>query len=419
MIKNTGILYVRMFVTMLITLYSSRIILKNLGASDYGIYNVVAGVVSMMGFINIVMCSTTNRYISIELGKGSLSNISKVFSASFFIHLGISILTLVLGETLGLYYIYFHLNVPVDKISDAVFVFQVSLFTTVLSILSVPYQAILTAYERFSFVALVNILTSVLTLLIAFLLDQDFFSKLKLYSFLISFVFSVTSLMYYFYVKKQYPNISLIWVKDTVLYKEMAKFSAWIMFGAGASVGKVQVCALFINSFFGSVMNASFAIATQVNNQIVQFSQNINRATIPQITKNYASGDLQRMTDIVCYSSKYSFFMLYILGVPVLLNIDYILSIWLGSPPPSTALLCRLMIITALIESMTSGIPAAVHASGKIKKFQLSISIVLLLVLPVIYILFKMGYPLSSLNYAYIIVSIINVFIGLYLLKKN
>lgn len=407
-----------MFVIIIIGLYSSRLVLSALGSIDYGIYSVVGGIVLLMGFFNTVMVTSSHRFIALEIGQGDDNSINRVFSVSLVIHFIIALLTLFLAETCGLYYIYNYLNIPVDRISDAVFVFQFSLLVTLVSIISIPYQAYLTANENFSFIAIVNVFTSLMTLVIALILSFEYTEKLRIYVFLLFIVNLVNSFLYILYCHKKYKKLSVILVLENRLYKEMFRFSGWVMLGAGSSVGRNQGSALLINSFFGPSMNTSFGIANQINSQIEQFSQNVNRAVIPQITKSYGEGEFDRMVSLVCSSSKYTFFMMYVIAFPLLLEMDYVLKLWLGNVPAFTSIFCRLLLINLLIESMSAGIPTAVQASGKVKYFQITSSVLSLSSLPISYLLFKNNYGSYVIIGVYILSSLLILITTQILLKK-
>jgi O-antigen/teichoic acid export membrane protein len=409
-----------MFITVLIGLYASRVQLNQLGVIDFGIYSVTGGLITLINFFNIIMVTTTHRYIAIEIGKGNQQSISVIFSSSFLFHLILAIVTCILAETIGVYYIYNLLNVPFGKINDVLYIFHFSLIASFISILSTPFQAILTAYENFSLLASINIFTSFITLCISFSLNLINENKLIIFSLMMSISNIIGSTMFFFYVKIKYAWIKLSLITRNKLYKEIAAFSLWVAIGAASTLAKIQGCTLLINYFFGVVYNTSFGLANQVNNQLNQFSQNVNRAFAPQITKNFAVDNRVESFNLVCYSSKYSFFMFYLLCIPFLVEGDYILQLWLGvgQYPPVTVSFIKLLIINSLFDSLNSGIHPFIQATGKIKYFQLSMSTISLLLLPVGYILFKIGFFVHSLLIVYIIMSFSFIFIRLFLLKK-
>jgi O-antigen/teichoic acid export membrane protein len=418
-IKNSGILYVRLIITSIVGLISTRLLLQALGVSDFGLYNVVGSIVVMMGFLNTVMISTTYRYIAFEMGKGNLDGINQVFNISLVIHFCLGILLVLFAETIGSFYIHNYLEVPADQINDAYFVFRFSIWGTVFTIISIPYQGLITAQEKFFVRASLEIIGSVLRLGAVLLVVSYLGNRLKLYSILMMIVMIIPAILYYYYSKKEYATfIRFKFQKDWDKYKEMLGFSGWIMIGAGAHVGKSQGAALIINSFFGTVLNATFGIANQVSMIISMFSKNLSQAAIPQIIKNYGGNNTVRSTELTLYISKYSFFLMLLPALPILLETDYILKLWLVDIPVYTTIFIKLFIIYALIESLNSGIPAIIQASGKIKWFQLINSTILLLSLPVAYFLFRLGLPPYYITIVFISAIILTTLITLVLLKK-
>ncbi len=418
-IKNSILLYIRLIIVSIVTLISSRFILHALGVSDYGLYNVVGGVVTMMAFVNVVMVSTTYRFIAFEIGRGEIDNIKKVYNISLVIHLVIALFVIILASTLGFFYIKFYLNIPEGKLNDALFVFSFSIIATIISIISIPLQGLLTAKEKFSITAPVEILKSLVNLGIIIVVVYFSGNKLRLYAILVVIVTSIPPILYYFYCKKHFSNIiSWSFQKDKPKYKEMIKFSGWIMFGAASSVGESQGSALIINYFFGTILNAAFGIANQVNTVVKMFSQSLGQAIIPQITKSYSSGSLSRSEQLVIYASKYSFFLMLIPALPILLETEFILNLWLKEVPVFTKVFIQIMLVNALISAMSAGISAAVQATGKIKYFQIVLGSIMLLGLPISYFAFKIGFSPYSILIVYTIVAIISFIIQNLLLKK-
>ena len=418
-IKNSGILYVRLLITTIVGLISTRLLLQALGVSDYGLYSIVGGIVILMGFLNTVMMSTTYRYIAYEMGKGNYTGINQVFNISLIIHFCLAVLLILLAETLGRFYIINYLNVPDGKVTDALFVFRFSICGTFFSIISIPYQGLITAQEKFFLRASIEVVRSLSRLGAVFLVIYYLGNRLRLYSVLMMIVMIVPPVLFYLYCNKK--NASIIrwnFQKNWSKYKEMIGFSGWIMLGAGAYVGKVQGSALIINSFFGTILNASFGIANQVNTLISMFSKNLSQAAIPQITKSYGGDNIDRSTELVLFISKYSFFLMLLPALPILLEIDFILKLWLKDVPEYTSAFVKLMIIYALIETMNAGIPAVIQASGKIKWFMIIYSTISLLSLPVAYLLFTFGLPPYFITIVYILTLILATLTDLILLKK-
>lgn len=416
--KNSGILYARLIITSVLGLFSSRIVLQSLGASDFGLYNVVGGIVVMINLLNAAMISTSYRYIAFEIGKGNASGVNKVFNVSLIIHACLTLIVVLLAETLGSYYIHNFLNVPADRIPDAMFVFRFSVLATVFSIFSVPFKGLITAQEKFSVRSFIEIIQVLLRLAAAIMLIYYGANRLRLYSVLTAMAIAITSILYIAYCRSKYISmVSWHFQTDKAKYREVLGFSGWIMLGAAAYIGKVQGAALVINFFFGTILNAAFGLANQVNHFVLLFSRNLGQAAIPQITKSYSSGNLDRTMQLVCYMPKYTFFLMLLPALPIILETEFLLNLWLDKVPEYTKLFCQLMILGALIDCLNAAIPAAVHATGKIKYFQIFQSVILLSGLPAAYILFKFNYPPYAILVVYIMTSVVTIIVNQILLK--
>lgn len=418
-LKNSGILFFRLIVTAGIGLFTTRLILQGLGASDFGLYNVVGGLVVMMAFLSPVMTTTTYRYIAFEMGRGDSEGVNKVFNISLIIHICLALSILALTETAGVYYVKNYLKVDAGKINDAVFVLRFSSYATVFSILSIPYQGLVTAQEKFAIQASIEIIRSLLAFFVALTIVLYVGNRLKLYVLLIAMVNVVPALLFFSYCKKKYKEI-VKWKFQRCKhkYKEMIGFSGWIMIGAAASVGQTSGAALIINIFFGTVLNAAFGIANQVNSLVLMFARNLGQAAIPQITKSYSSGNTDRSINLAAYISKYTCFLMLLPALPILLEIEFLLTLWLEKVPPFTVIFCQLIIVNALIGSLGGGLPALINATGKIKYFQLILSTTSLLSLPIAYVLFQAGCKPPAIIVAFISTAIINVVLWQILLKK-
>ena len=418
-LKNSLILYVRLFLTSIISLFSIRYIILSLGVSDFGLYTVVGGIVSLLAFLNNVMVSTTNRFIAFELGRGNNDGVNKIFNISFIIHLFLAIITLIFAETLGIFYINNYLNIPYGKLSDAIFVFRLSVFSTFFTILSVPYQGLITAKENFSVSASVEIIRSIFILFAVLGVYYLSYNQLRIYTILVTIISLFSSIFYFFYSRLHYYElIKWKYYKDKLKYKEMLGFSIWILFGAAAVIAETKISEIVVNIFFGTIINAAFGIATNINSVLKSFAYSLNRAIIPQITKSYSSGDTNRTLTLAIFSSKYSFFLLLFPAVPILLETDFILELWLDNVPDYTIIFVKLMVINSIIQVMNSGIPAVVHATGKIKYFQLFGSTIYFLSLPASYLFLKAGFEPYYMIITFTFSSLVILFLEQYLLKK-
>lgn len=418
-IKNSFILYFKLLVVSILGLFSSRFIIQALGSSDFGLYTVVGSIVFMMAFLNNIMVTTTYRFIAFELGKDDVASVNRVFNVSLVIHIVLAVLVLIVAETAGVYYIDHYLKVESNKLDDALFVFRLSVFSTIISILSVPYQGLLIAKEKFTISSIIEIIRSFLALGVVLLVLFYSGDKLRLYSVLISLVSILPPVLFYLYARKLYSNvISWNFQAERSKYKEMGSFSGWIMFGAAASASEIQGSILLINIFFGTIINASYGIASQVNNMVKMFAQSLNQTVIPQITKSYSGGDTARTMDLVIFTSKYSFFLILFPSLPILLETDFLLKLWLGIVPIYTSFFVQLFVLNAVITTMNAGIPAIIQATGKIKYFQIILSCLALLGLPVSYLLFKLGYPPHALSVVYLVITVLDFIIVQFLLKR-
>jgi O-antigen/teichoic acid export membrane protein len=417
-LKNSVILYVRLIVTSLFGIITARILLNSLGAEDFGLYAVVGGIVLMMNFLNTAFISTSFRFIAFELGKEKAGKANEIFNISLVLHVVMAGLLLVLAETLGVFYIENYLKVAPGRIDEALFVFRFSVIAAIFAIISIPFQGIITAKENFSARAWIEILMAAVKFVAAFIVLNYEGDRLVFYAELMLIASMFGPLAFILYSKINYKNLTVFkFSSDWKTYKEFLAFSSWIMLGAGASIGKVQGTALIINLFFGTVINAAFGLANQLNTFILMFAQNVGQAAIPQITKSYSSGNFERTKNLTAVISKFSFFLMLIPSIPILLNTELVLTLWLKDLPEYIVIFCQLMIINALIESCSAGLPAAMQATGKIKYFQIILSCNMLLALPVSYLFYKYNYPAETIIIVFIVVSLINNFIAQFFLK--
>lgn len=417
--KNSAILFIRLIVTSLFGLFTTRLLVKGLGASDFGLYNVVGGIVVMMAFLNTIMISTTFRFIAYEMGQNNPEGINKVFNISLVIHLLMAAVVIVMTETLGVFYVNNYLNIDPGKLYDALFVLRFSTYGILFSIVSIPFQGLVTAKEKFMVQATIEVIRAFLVLTVALIVFIYTGNKLRIYAFLMMLVSIVPAALFIIYGKKTNKEITK-WKfqKDKTKYKEMIGFSGWIMFGAAASVGKTQGSALIINSFFGTITNAAYGVARQLDSLVRMIASNLGQAVVPQITKSFSSGNTERSVRLVAYTSKYTCFLMLIPAVPILLETEYLIKLWIGAIPPYTIIFCKLMIINALIDSLGGGIPALTQAIGKIKYFQIILSTTSLLSLPIAYFFFRAGYSPSYLLVAFVSMALLNVILRQILLKK-
>jgi len=410
-----------MLLTMGISLYTSRLILEALGVDDFGLYAVVAGIVSIFGVINGALVAGSSRFITFELGCGDKDTLRKTFSVSFSIHALIAVIVLFLAETVGLWYVNTYLVIPPGRLAAANWVYQFSIISIIFSITQVPYSAIIIAYERMKVYAWVGMTEALFKLLMVFfLLHLNSIDKL-IYFGLLSCVWSISLQVYYrFYCNRNFPESKLIIVKEKAYYTRMLSFSLWDLVGYFCASGNAQGVNLLINYFFGVAVNAARGVAYQVENAMMQFSNNFMTAVRPQIVKLYAVGRIEKMLSLVFESSKYSYFLLYIVSLPVFFEADYILSIWLKKVPDQSTLFLRCVIIIGMIRAFASPVIQAVHATGNIKWLNLYAGgAAILLTIPATYLFYKWGYPAVVSFYIVGATGLLCNFLELYTLKKE
>lgn len=416
--KNTLLLYIRMLLTMGVSLYTSRIVLNTLGVSDFGIYNVVGGVVMMFAFLNSSMSSATQRFFSFELGRRDYEQLKKVFNMSVNIHAIIAFIIFVLAETIGLWFLNAKLVIPVERMEAANWVYQFSILSFMLTIMGVPYNAMIIARERMNVYAYVSIIEVILKLVIVFILVYLGYDKLKIYAILVFAVAAVIWCIYKFYCNRNFSETKYRFFWDKELYKTLMNYAGWNLFGNIAGVAMGQGVNILLNLFFGPIVNAARGIAFQVNSAVNGFVSNFQMAMNPQIIKSYASDDLKYMRQLIYRGSKYSFFLLFLLALPILMETELILHWWLKIVPNYTVLFCRLILINTLIDCVSGTLMTSAQASGKIKVYQAVVGGLLLLILPISYVLLKMGLPPQTTLYVSISISIIALLARLKVISK-
>ncbi len=389
--KNTLFLYVRSIVVMLVSLYTSRVILAALGEDDYGIYNVVGGVVAMLSMLTGSLSSAISRFITFELGKGCKENLQKIFSSSVTIQLVISLIVLVLAETVGLWFLNTYINIPEERMLAANWVYQFSIVTFIIGLLSVPYNAEIIANERMSAFAYIGMLDALGKLLIAFLIVKSPVDRLIFYAALMCLLSLVVRFVYAVYCRKHFEECHYSWIWDRSLLRQMFGFAGWNFIGAASGVLRDQGGNILINIFFGPAVNAARGIAYQVNNAVSTFVTNFMTAINPQITKSYAAGDRDYMMKLIFHGARFSFYILLLLSVPILMNTEYILELWLKDVPEHTVLFVQLVLIFTMSESISYPLITAMLATGNIRTYQIVVGGLQLLNLPVSYILLRVG----------------------------
>ena len=416
--KNTLILYIRMLFTMAVSLYTSRVILNTLGVEDYGIYNVVGGVVAMFGFLNSAMSSATNRYITFNLGKGDNKRLQTIFSTTLQIHTIIAIVIVIFAEIIGTWFLYNKMQIPNDRMDAAFWVLQSSILSSVIMILSVPYNAAIIAHEKMSAFAYISIVEVVLRLIIVYLLNVFSYDKLIIYAILALAVQILIRFCYSIYCHRHFKETKYIKVWDKSLFKEMMSFAGWSFWGNIAGILYTQGLNMLLNVFFGPVVNAARAIAVQVQGAVQHFVSNFQMALNPQITKTYASGEIDQMHMLMFRSARFSFLLLFFIAFPLLLETDFILQLWLKTVPDNAVIFTQIMICISLIYTTANPCVIANQATGKVKIYQMVVGGILLLILPISYIVLKLGAPAYSVFIVHFCVESVAQFSRMYMLRK-
>lgn len=417
--RNTMSLYVRTVVTMLINLYTSRLVLEALGVDDFGIYGVVGGVVGMFTIISGSMSGSISRFLTFHLTPGNVNLLRKVFSTSINIQVVIGIIVVIIGEFAGIWAINSKLNIPPDRIVAAHWVLQCSLLAFVASLLGVPYNACIIANERMGVFAFMNILEVCLKLALALLLFVSPTDALITYSAGIFLIAVTMRVIYGIYCRRKFEECHYEYsLSDRKLVKDMAAFAWWGLFGNSAWVLNTQGISIIINIFFGVALNAARGIAGQVEGVVVNFVNNFTTALNPQITKSFASQDLEYTFSLICKGTKYAFFLLLFLIIPIEFETEAILNIWLVDVPPYSALFLRLALIGAMMNLYGSPSFTAIMATGNIRNYQIVVTVIGCLVFPLSWIAYKIGFPVETSYYIFIFIYLILIYVRLWFVRR-
>ena len=418
--RNTAFLYIRMLLIMFVTLYTSRVVLQALGITDYGIYSVVGGIVAMFSFINSAMTSATQRYITFELGRGNALRLKEVFSTSINIHATISLMIIILAETIGLWFLKTKMTIPIERVNASLWVYHFSVLSCIIMVMSVPYNATIVAHEKMKAFAFISILEVILKLVIVYILLIYIFDvdRLKLYAVLMFSVQLISRLVYGYYCKKNFEETKYKWYWNKTLLKEMTYFAGWSLFGNLAAISFTQGINLLLNIFFGPIVNAARGVAVQVQMAVQSFCMNFQMALNPQITKTYATNDLYQMHKLIFASSKYSFFLLFLLSFPIMIETEYILSIWLEEIPDHTVTFVRLILCVSMIDALSNPLGISSQATGHIRNYQIIIGGILLLIVPISYILLRLGGLPECVFIVHLIIALLAQFVRILLVRS-
>lgn len=417
--KNTVFLYLRSLIVLLISLYTSRIVLQVLGVEDYGIYCVVGGVIGLLALLSQTMRATYQRFYNVEMGKKNYDGVVKMFQLSLTTQLLLAIIIVLLGETLGLWFVVNKLVIPDNRLTAAVWVYQASIITFVVNIFAAPFGALITAYEKMGFFAIVSIVDAVLRLGIVFLIQILPGDSLIVYAYLLMLVAFTNIIMYYVYCKNNIPTtkVKLLWNKHEL--KTMITFSGWSILGELGNTVKTQGINIILNLFFGPVVNAARGVASQVLNAVNQFISSFQTSIRPQLTKSYASGDNDYMRKLYYSSTKLSYYLLFTLSLPIILEIDFLLHVWLGdNVPENTAVFTRLVLMTAFVSAFANPTSCIAYATGNIKWFSILVGLGNVIILPIAWAFLALGYgPVSTLVVSLVFTALVQ-FIRMVIVSK-
>lgn len=416
--KNTIFLYFRMLFLLGVGLFTSRVVLSSLGAQDYGIYNVVGGFISMFTIFNAGLTSATQRFITFDLGKGNLKELRDTFSTCVIIYMMIALVILVFAEVGGVWFLENKLTIPTDRLYAARWVFQLSLITLIIGLVSTPYNALIVSHERMGAFAWISIYEALAKLAVAYQIYVTSYDKLIVYAVMLCIVQLSVRIIYNVYCNRNFKESKVIFNFNWAKIKKIYGFTGWAMFGGLANIGFTQGLNVLLNMFFNPVVNAARGVAVQVQNIINGFVLNFQTALNPQIIKSYAKGDTSYMFKLIFASSKFSFLLLFVMSLPVMLEAETLLGLWLKEVPKYTPLFFRLIIITTMIDGISNPFMRAVDATGNIKKYQIIVGGILLMIVPVSYVVLKLGGAPYSVFIVHICMSFLAFLMRLYLVRK-
>ncbi len=419
---NTIALYIKLFVTVIVGLYLTRVVLDRLGVEDYGIYNLIGGVISLLSFLQTALSVSTQRYLSVSMGKNDQDLLTCIFSSSYVIHLVLSISIIIIFELCSLFLFNGFLNIPIDRVSAAKTVYHIMVASTVFTVIQVPFTACMTAHEDLWLLAIIETISALMKLAIIFLFDWCSIDAIILYSlwiFLVTFLSFIPKIIWSICKYKECKVIHFINFvrKDSI--KEMLGFTGWNAFGTLALVGRNQGVAILQNIFFGPTINAVYGIANQVSGQLVYCSQIMTTSITPQIMKSEGEGNRSRMLRLSVFASKMAFFMSSVIALPLIIEIDAVLNFWLKKVPDYTQIYCILILCMFLVMQLYPGLTRAVQAVGDIKNYQIITSILLLLTLPVGYTMYKVGMHHTGVLYVMIVSQVLQMMYTIWYLYRH
>lgn len=416
--RNTLLLYFRMLFLMIISLYTSRIVLNALGVEDFGIYNVAGGVVAMFSILSGSLSAAISRFITYELGKNNILKLKVIFSSAITIQIGLGIVIVFFAETIGIWFLNTQMNIPIERMVAANWVLQFSIITFIINLISVPYNAVIIAHEKMSAFAYISIFEAIGKLLIAYLITISPIDKLIFYAILMCVVAIAIRLLYGYYCKRHFDECRFHFIWNKQIFQQIFSFAGWNFIGASSAVLRDHGGNIIINLFCGPTVNAARGIAFQVNNAIQGFVSNFMTALNPQITKSYAVKNYTYMMTLIFQGARLSFYMLLLLSLPIIINTHYLLTLWLNTVPEHTVLFVRLVLIFAMSESISGPLITAMLATGNIRNYQIIVGGLQMLNFPISYILLSLGAIPETVLIVAVLISQCCLMARLYMLKK-
>lgn len=398
--KNTILLYIRMMFTMVVSLYTSRVILDVLGVDDYGIYQAVGGIVLMLSFVNNALANGTSRFLTYEMGTGNFEKLKKTFSTVLWANVGLALCVVIIAESLGLWFVYKKLVIPAERMDAAIIAYHFTIITCFFQLVLVPYNASIIAHEKMSVYAYMSIVDVCLRLAICYMLSIGGFDKLVIYAILLCGVQVFMALFYMAYCSSHYIETKLKLVVDKTILKDVVRYSSWSLLASSATALNTQGATVLINMFFNPAVVSARAIANQVNMAANQFIQNFRTAANPQIVKKYAAGDYEGSKKLLLESTKFSYYLMLVLALPICLVADILLGVWLKEVPEYTTVFLQLAIITSLFQVFDTSFYTALYAKGQIKENALTSPTIGLLIFPICYVMFRIGCSPISMAWA-------------------
>lgn len=415
---NTGYMYLRLFVTMAIGLYISRIVLLVLGVSDYGLYSVVGGILTMFTFISGSLGSATSRFFNVEMGKPE-GDVNKSFNINFLLHIILALIVIILAETIGIWYIYNKLNIPPGQLSDAVFIFHISIFSACLGIVNGPYSSLFSAFERFGFLAKLDIINTIIRLICVILLQYYNGNNLRFYAVIMCLTTVNTFIIYHWLAHRKWPEIiKLRFVKGLKNYLNVLSFGGWNLLSTLALMVRSTGSDLLINNFFNTAVNGAFAVSKTVNNYVTTFSTNFDSASGPQIIQSYSSGDMPRCDYLANKLGRFCLLLFELIFFPLYIELNFVLHLWLEKVPADVLLFCQINLLLAAVALTCGGLVQVINASGKIKWFKITGGFFFVICIPLGYWAYSAGAPPVAILLLFLITDIIQRIIQLILMKK-